>query len=262
MGFQFRSLRSSSSGNCLLLWTDTTTLLLDCGIKTYSGCMGVLGEHPKRPDAVLISHAHGDHVCYYSLRVLGEYRTPIYCHHKVISTIQERHTHDGDLAPQMHSFSDEPFEIGDLTIQPVQVPHAPGYPNFGFVIWCGKGRDRRKLVLCTDFNDYSSIIEHLAGADFAFIEANHDLELLRKHWNPSSLFHLSNPKAAQLLCEAKKNGRFAPQAVMLGHLSHQRNTDALATEAVRDRFRVEGIDPGFRLEIAPRYQASEAIRIE
>ena len=262
MGFQFRSLRSSSSGNCLLLWTDTTTLLLDCGIKTYSGCLGVLGEHTKRPDAVLISHAHGDHVCYYSLRVLGEFGTAIHCHHKVISTIQQRHTHDGDLAPRMHCFSDEPFDIGDLTIQPVEVPHAPGYPNFGFVIWCGTGRDRRKLVICTDFNDYGSLVGHLANADFAFIEANHDLELLRKHWNPSSLFHLSNPKTAQLLCEAKQNGSFAPQAVMLGHLSHRRNTDQLAMDAVRDRFCAEGVDMDFPLEIAPRYEASKTICIE
>lgn len=260
MGLSFISLRSSSSGNCLMLRTDTTTILLDCGLKTYGGCRSVLAQHAQKLDGVLVSHAHGDHICYYSLRVLAEYGAPIHCHREVLLKIQQRHAKD--LTPQSHCFPDAPFQIGDLTIQPVQVPHAPDYLTFGFVIWAGHGLDRRKLVICTDFNDYRSLLGHLADADFAFIEANHDLDLLRMHWNPASKFHLSNPMAAQLLCEAAKTHRFAPQAVMLGHLSHQRNTDELATDAVRDKFQAEGLDLGFHLEVAPRDEASKTIHID
>ena len=262
MSFHFRSLRSSSSGNCLMLWTQTTRILLDCGIKTYSGCVGVLREHTEKLDGVLVSHAHGDHICRHSLRALAECGAPIHCHRDIITQIHGKHSNDGDWVAPLRGFCDDPFEIGDLTIQPVQVPHAPGYLTFGFVVWCGEGRDRRKAVICTDFNHYGSLIGQLADADFVFIEANHDPDLLRKHPNFASRFHLSNPKAAQLLCEARTNGGFAPQAVMLGHLSHQRNTDPLAIAAIRDTFQAQGLDLEFRLEVAPRDEPSIEICIE
>jgi Cft2 family RNA processing exonuclease len=72
MALQFKSLRSSGSGNCLMLWTDHTTLLLDCGITTQRDCHDLLGKHANRLDGVIVFHAHGDHICYSSLRVMDE----------------------------------------------------------------------------------------------------------------------------------------------------------------------------------------------
>jgi hypothetical protein len=61
-----------------------------------------------------------------------------------------------------------------------------------------------------------------------FVEANHDPELLRRHPNPASRYHLSNPQAAKLICHARKSSKSAPQTVILGHLSRERNTEDLA----------------------------------
>jgi hypothetical protein len=49
---------------------------------------------------------------------------------------------------------------------------------------------------------------------------------------------------------------------MLGHLSKQRNTETLALEAVQEAFDTAGVDLDFRLEVAPRYEESKAVRIE
>ena len=261
MVLQFQSLRSSSSGNCLLVRTDHTAILLDCGIKTQHACRHLLSQHlgsPPKLHAVVVSHAHGDHICYSALRVLGDQNIPIHCHGEVVQQIQDKHVGDWDSPPRLRPFSCDSFQIGDVELQPIELPHAPDYPTFGFVIRAG----RKKIVVATDFHQPEAVARHLADADFIFVEANHDLELLRQHWNPSSLFHLSNPKTAQLLCQARKHRCRPPQVVMLGHLSKQRNTDELAIAAVRERFGAEGVALDFRLEVAPRYVASEVIGIQ
>ena len=56
-------------------------------------------------------------------------------------------------------------------------PHAPGFPNYGFVITAGK----TKIIICTDFHDAEGVLEHFVDADFIFVEANHDLDLLREN---------------------------------------------------------------------------------
>ena len=262
MNLHFKSLRSSSSGNCLMLWSDTTRILIDCGIRTQWECREALDGHAGQLDGVVISHAHGDHICYSALRVLERYGTPIHCHEDVVGQIHYKHVRQSDTPPRLDCFSSEPYVIGDFQVCGVRLPHEPAYPTFGFVIRCGTGGDARKIVICTDFNDYGGIVGYLADADFVFVEANHDPELLRLRWNPASLFHLSNPKTAELLCQAKTNGGFSPQQVMLGHLSNQRNTEDLARETIRQGFEQAGIEIDFRLEIAPRYEESLAIRIE
>ncbi len=262
MSICFQSLRSSSGGNCLMLWTERTRLLLDCGIKTQIGCRELFARHAPKVDAVIVSHAHSDHICYSSLQVLRQSGTPVHCHQQIVRQIHGKHLKNGDCATGIESFSDRAFEAGDFEVHPVGLPHAPGYPTFGFVIYAGSGKGRRKMVVCTDFNDYRPVLPHMEEADFVFIEANHDLELLRKFWNPSSLYHLSNPKTAEALCQASGGGRFAPRRVMLGHLSKQRNTAALALAAVRDRFDREGVKMEFSLSVAPYEEPSEVVGLD
>ena len=64
--------------------------------------------------------------------------------------------------------------------------HAPDTPCFGFVVRAVLGNRRRRVVIATDFRDPSTLLPHLRGADFVFLEANHDVELLRKHFNYAS----------------------------------------------------------------------------
>jgi phosphoribosyl 1,2-cyclic phosphodiesterase len=256
MSFTFQSLRSSSRGNCLLVSTGRTTLLIDCGLKTQRECHALLDRHASRLDAVLVSHAHGDHICYSGLRVLQKYGTPVLCHLDVADPVTRKHLCDWEAPPALRCFGDLPFTVGDIEITPVRLPHEPWCPTFGFVLRSGG----RTIVTCTDFHDPAAIAAHLAGADFIFLEANHDLELLRLYPNYASRFHLNNRKTANLLAEAVIAGA-KPQAVMLGHLSNERNTEALAERAVRERFAVEKLTIDFRLSCAPRYETSNAVHI-
>jgi phosphoribosyl 1,2-cyclic phosphodiesterase len=261
----FRSLCSSSSGNCLKLWTEETTILIDCGIKAQYRCHDLLDQHvddPGRLGAVLITHSHGDHIGYPALRALADRGVCLRAHTRVFGQLEER-LHLRSLYDERHlkPFDDAMFHIGQFAILPVPLPHSPGIPNFGFVIRHGAGRDQRKIVIGTDFNDPGAILPHALDADFVFIEANHDPELLRLHPNPNSAYHMSNPGTAGLLCDALSASKRPPQAVMLGHLSDQRNEKTLAQAAIVDVFRQRRRDVDFALHTAPLYEPSRVVEI-
>lgn len=245
-----------------MLSTGGSSIVLDCGIRTQRDCRALLTEHAARISGVVVSHSHGDHVCYSALRVLQSFGTPVHCHESVFSHVQRKHLKDWDGAPAIHTFTTQRFQIGEFEIQPIELKHEPNCPTFGFVVWAGSGTARRKIIVCTDFCDYSPLLEHLPGADFVFVEANHDLELLRRYFNYASLFHMSNPKTGDLLVEATRGRQFAPQRVMLGHLSEQRNTEQLAMDSIRQRFTEAGIGMPFPMDVAPRYAPSRTISIE
>ena len=265
MDIFFRSFRSSSAGNCLALWTADTSLLVDCGVKTLRDCRAIVRGHRDAHGpihGVLVTHAHGDHLSADASRVLQEEEIPIYGHRHVVPRLRSRHgVGDGHGSP-IQAFPGDSFVFGDFEVTAIPLPHAPDVPTFGFVIEAGHAAHRRKLVVCTDFHDSSTVRPHLAGADFLFVEANHDLALLRQHPNPNSRYHLSNAKTASLLCEAYGDRRAAPRLVVLGHLSERRNRAGLAAREVERAFERQGLQVPFELETAPRCEASRVITIE
>jgi phosphoribosyl 1,2-cyclic phosphodiesterase len=256
MSFSFQSLRSSSRGNCLLVSTGRTTILIDCGIKTQRECHSLLDPHATKLDAVLVSHAHGDHISYSALRVLQRYGTPILCHADVVESVERKHLCDWDCPPTLRCFGDAPFTIGDIEVTSVELPHEPWCPTYGFVLRSGS----RTIVTCTDFHEPRAMVPHLADADFAFLEANHDVELLRLFPNYASRYHLSNIKTAALLSDLSR-ARCAPRRVMLGHLSEQRNSEELALTTIRERFNNARLSLDFPLHVAPRYEVSEKVHV-
>ncbi|MCK5564755.1 MAG: MBL fold metallo-hydrolase [Planctomycetes bacterium] len=261
MSFRFRSIRSSSGGNCLLLRAEDTTILFDCGLSSMKRTRQVLEEHfdqDRQPDAVLLTHAHTDHISYYPLKVLEQQGCKVMMHADCIEQLQSKHFKGygfNDL--QMTTFGDESFNIGSIEITPIRLSHHPLLPTFGFAIVC----NGKKAVIATDFNDGRDIIEHLVDADFIFVESNHDPELLRKYYNPNSQFHMSNPQTAELLCQARKKSGFPPKAVMLGHISDQRNTSAIAIKETKRAFKKHGLKVDFNLSAAPLKHPGPEIEI-
>jgi phosphoribosyl 1,2-cyclic phosphodiesterase len=261
----FQSIRSSSSGNCLVLRSDRTTLLIDCGIRTQRDCDALIqkqlggGGHI---DAVLVSHAHSDHIGYAALRSLGRHGVSVYSHEHVVRHIAgDFDVEEWLWQPVIRQFEGKSFSFGDLSIETMDVPHAPECPNVGFIIRSGSGAAERKVAICTDFFDDSGVRERFVDADFIFVEASHDPELLRLRPNYASRFHMSNPKTGELLSDVVSRSRRPPQRVMLGHLSRQRNTEELALGAVRDSFARRGIALDFDLSAAPKYHPSAEVAI-
>ena len=262
MSLFFQSLRSGSSGNCLALWDDRSSILFDCGLKTQRECRDVLARHQRKNgkvDAVLVSHAHGDHMSYAALRVLQKVGIDIHGRDSVITHVCEKHgVDDWDTAPVFRAVPKGLLQLGGFSIGLVEIPHAPRYVNHGFVVKAGG----KKIVVFTDFHDATGVCGQFVDADFIYVEANHDRDLLRQNPNPASRYHLSNVKAAELLCETVRRSRKAPSTIMLGHLSHERNRADLAVREVRGRFRSAGLPVDFELLTAPRFQASEVIAID
>jgi hypothetical protein len=72
---------------------------------------------------------------------------------------------------------------------------------------------------------------------------------------------MSNPSTAGLLYDAVSASTKPPQAVMLGHLSDQRNDKSLARAATTDVFRRNRRDVDFALHAAPLYEPSRTMEI-
>jgi len=261
MSLHFMSLRSSSSGNCLLVRTEKTTVLIDCGLGSMKRTRQVLTQSlgdQLEIDAAVVSHMHTDHIGYYSLRVLDNLGVEVRVHESCLLQLRDKHFNGRGLnSLQLQPFTDSGFRVGDLSVQPFQVPHNPWYPTCGFVI---KHRES-KIVIATDFNDWDGSLEHFVDADFVFVESNHDLELLARYFNPNSRFHMPNPDTGDLLCAARRYSKKPPQAVMLGHLSEMRNRPDLALREVASSFRRAGMELDFPLLVAPRLETSAVVEV-
>ncbi len=261
MSIYFQSICSSSAGNCLALWSDTTKLLIDCGLssmKRTRHALTTLYKDPTQIDSVLITHTHGDHISYYPLRVFDEYGISIRLHDDCVDQLKEKHF-NGYRFKNLNilPYKNRKFTIGDFCIKPFEVFHNPYYPTYGYQFYC----QDKKIVVVTDFLVWDSVFDYFIDADFIFVESNHDLELLRKYFNPNSQFHMPNPDTAELLVNVSRESRKSPQVIMLGHLSSQRNEPKIALKETRKAFKEAGVKIDFKLKTAPLREVGEVVKI-
>ncbi len=261
----FCSLRSGSSGNMLLVEGRRTRLLVDCGLSSQRRCRQLLEEEvglSQRIDGLLVTHAHSDHVNYSTLRVMDELGIPVYAHRQTREEIGHRYLNPYRLPAsvdlsglEMRTFARAPFAIDGMRVTPIPVPHAPHVTTHAFVISEGEF----SLLIASDFNDPEAVIPHIYDRDLIYLEANYDPELLRRHYNPASLFHLPNPAAGLLLEHALGQSRRPPATVVLGHLSEERNAPDIALSTVAQILNERYADTELNLLAAPRNAATEVI---
>jgi len=256
---KFCSLYSGSSGNCLLVKSDTTNILIDAGVscKKITTALTDLSIDINEIAAILITHEHSDHVC--GLPILSKkFNIPIY------STLKTWKAIDNPNIQNKNSFKiGKEFIIGDLKIKPFSIPHDAIDPC-GFNIF----KDETKISIATDVGHMSpSVIKHLKDSSFVFLEANHDPEILKCCSYPYFLKqrilgesgHLSNINAGQTICELSKYGL---QHVMLGHLSKENNFPELAYDTVVEVLNSNNINlSSLSLSIASRTEPGEFIEV-
>lgn len=261
MPLTFQTLISSSAGNCLLIRTDSTSLLIDFGFRSQRACQAVLDDHLADPSisiACLTTHTHGDHINYSALKVLERCSIPLYLHESCIAQLEYKHFKNYPFADlKIESFTAKPFTIGDLAIEPIEVPHHPAHLTHGYSIT----HEDKNILVAADFSKGKTLIPHLKTSDFIYIESNHDLDMLEEFPNFNSDHHMPNPATAELLAQTIPQRKSPPQGVMLGHLSTRRNTAELALEATKAAF--EGGDHvvDFDLTAAPPFAPSPMITI-
>ncbi len=229
-------LGSGSSGNCAVVSTGRTTLLIDAGLSAKQICLRLeaAGIAPASLDGILLTHEHQDHTA--GLEVLsGRLSVPLYC-----TALTQEHLL-GSLkfrgAPQWRLMqTGSSFEIQDLVIESFPVPHDAVDP-VGFVI---ADPDSRLGVL-SDVGFVTNLIkDRLRGSDSLFVEANYDTQLLeadtKRPWATKQRImsrhgHLSNDQAAELVESLAHPGL---HHVVLGHLSDDCNDPARAAGRIRE----------------------------
>ena len=244
VGMQITILGSGSAGNCTLIETDSTRILVDAGLsgRQISQRLALIGRGLDHINAILLTHEHTDHTR--GLAVL--------CKDRPIAVYANRLTAEAVAAdPEWKErpriswrlFSTgQPFEVGDFTVETFSVPHDAQDP-VGFVIRHGE----QSVGVLTDLGHATKlVIERVRATDVLVVEANHDLKLLQEDtarpWATKQRImsrhgHLSNDAAATLAGEIVSNRL---RHVFLAHLSRDCNRPELAQRVVSDRLRKLG----------------------
>lgn len=237
MGVSVSVLASGSRGNCAVIASASTRILLDAGIscrETFKR-LKATGSDPRTLSAILITHEHADHI--YGLATLARrLGVPIFmtgATHQAWARSVRDSTGERPEITQLELFSSgRGFQIGDIAILPFTIPHDAADP-VGFTFRA----EGVKIGVATDLGYLpASVRNHLQGCDLLVLEANHDVEMLRVGPYPwmvkqrvmSRVGHLSNAALAEFF-----SGDYDGSAsyVVLAHLSEQNNLPELAREA-------------------------------
>ena len=235
--FGFRVLASGSRANVTLVVTESSRVLIDCGLSARETARRLVeaGIDPNSIDALVVTHEHSDHVR--GIRVFAkQFKLPVYASEDTIGASGELQEVAGD---QLRFFSSgEDFGIGNLSFSPFSIPHDAVDP-VGFKI-TGHGKS---FVIATDLGHVTQLVrERIAGASALLLEANHDLDLLHNAPYPwelkqrirGRLGHLSNDAARELLADSVAASGWTPQVVIAGHISENSNEPWRAVAALRD----------------------------
>jgi phosphoribosyl 1,2-cyclic phosphodiesterase len=233
---KFSVLGSGSKGNCTLVESGSTRLLIDNGFsgKEIIGRLTRLGLVPEMLTALVITHEHDDHIK--GVGVLARrLNLPVYANGATHRAAAHR---IGPLPVHREFGTGEPFVIGDLHIHPFSVSHDTADP-VGFVVSDGTSR----LGYCTDTGKITQLIKHhLQQCQALILEANHDVQMLQEGPYPlalkqrvlSSRGHLANGDSVDLAALLAEHHL---QLLVLAHLSAINNHPDLVQEEVRRRLR-------------------------
>lgn len=226
---QFASLGSGSRGNSLIIASQKTFIMIDCGfsLREVQRRMTRLALHPEQLAAVIVTHEHTDHIS--GVGVLArKYQLPVYTSKGTAIAAQSKQWPDIKTV-----IENDPFNIGDLSLQAFTVPHDAREP-YQYIVSDGK----RRLGVLTDTGKITPHIEaQLDGCDALVLECNHDKQMLQNSDYPYSLKqridsdygHLSNQQAAGLL-ENINTAKLKHLAA--AHLSDKNNAPELACAAL------------------------------
>lgn len=226
---RYASLGSGSRGNATLVEAAGQLVLIDCGftIKEVERRIEKLGRNVADISAVLVTHEHADHLKGVA-PLARKYQLPVYMTPGTFRSRDLGKMHQLNLIEGFH-----PFELGELRVRPVAVPHDAREPaQFIFEY------EERRLGVLTDLGNISAHVEeYYRCCDALILEANHDPQMLVSGPYPASLKkrvggpwgHLSNQQAAGFLQRADRQRL---QQLVVAHISQQNNSVAHAREAL------------------------------
>lgn len=229
----FCPLASGSKGNSIFVGTKQTRILIDAGISTsmIEERLGEIGVKADTIQAILITHEHVDHI-----RGLS-----VFCERYGIPVLANAETAKGiyaalSMRPRFKIFTTgEPFQFGDLEIEPFSIPHDTLDP-VAFLVRTAS----HKIGFCTDLGHVTSLIrKSLEKCDYLYLEANHEPSMVHACNRPQvykqrvlgKQGHLSNSDSGALLSAVWHEGL---KHVHLAHLSSECNSAEVALRVVRE----------------------------
>ena len=235
MTLSFCSFSSGSSGNCYLIKSDSTAILVDAGIsgrRIYEG-LEATGTPREQLAALLITHEHADHTKSIQTLLKRERTLKAYANARTWSQI------NGQVCNTQKEIFEtgEAFPVGDILVRPFPVSHDAAEP-VGFTF----SSQGKQISIVTDTGcKNEEIIAEIKEADILVLEANHDVDMLKIGRYPWFLKkrvlgeegHLSNTAAGEtilrLLSESGKE-----RLVLLAHLSKENNFPEMAYQTVKN----------------------------
>lgn len=170
----------------LYIATDSTKLVIDT---TPEFRLQALRENFRWLDAVLVTHAHADHIMGMDdLRRFCDLREgamPIFASAETMDVVRRVFSYafvqgpvpKGYFYPEPRVFNG-PFEIGDLVVTPFSLPH--GRIRCSGFLFTQAGRKR--LVYLSDCSEVpEEVIGQIRGVDVAILDA------LRRSWHPTHM---------------------------------------------------------------------------
>ena len=227
-------LASGSRGNCAVVASSTTRLLIDAGLscrETFKRARA-LGERTDQISAILITHEHSDHVAGLE-RLAAKLNVPVFMtaptHHAWNRNMRDEEGKPPELNKLEHFAAGRSFQVGDIAVTPFTIPHDAADP-VGFTFRA----EGVKVGFATDLGYMPlSVRDHLQGCDVLVMESNHDVEMLRSGPYPwsvkqrvmSRVGHLSNESLAEFFTTGYDG---CASYVVLAHLSEQNNHPEIA----------------------------------
>ena len=263
--FNFCSLYSGSSGNCLFVETDKTKILIDAGVsqRKILDALASFNVDISEIDAILVTHEHSDHTK--NLGVISQkYDIPVYINKKTLNNLPSQKDKIIDENRVFYT-SNKSFSINDLDIYPFSIPHDAADPCGFNILHKGK-----KITIATDIGHIdNNMIKNFLDSDFILLEANYDPDILKYSRYPfhlkqrilSPIGHLSNTTCGKTISEVIKKSPNCKK-VMLGHLSKENNFPELALKTVYDELSNANISKeDVSVTIANRDYPSKLIKI-
>ena len=230
-------LGSGSAGNATLVSPAGARVLLDLGFsyREVSRRLEEIDVEPGMLDAILITHAHGDHTR--GVRVTSKrHGVPVYA----TSAIREE-CGAAEVADWRELTPDAALALGGLRFIPFEVPHDAS-ETFAFRIETPEGA----IGYATDVGTLTpALIERFRDCRLLVIESNHASELLRVSPYARSTReriagnggHLSNESLAAFV---RQHLGASVRCLVLAHLSRVNNLPELAEMTCREALAARG----------------------
>ena len=244
MSISFCSFSSGSSGNCYLISSEKTKLLLDVGIpgRDIIDRLSYCNIEPEEVDGIFLTHEHSDHIK--SLRMMSRATgAKIYATQGTLSAVKDR------LASEVVPVESELWstQIGDIKVESFPLSHDAIDPA-GFSFSHG---DIRITVLTDTGKVTREQRRFLLDSDIIALESNHERSLLMYTSYPFSLKrrilsdggHLSNDAAAECIADILQNRTKKTMPLFaLSHISKDSNSPEMALLTVKGILEEKGFE--------------------